>query len=119
VIEAGIKESKGSFARRHLPTRHAAGLEVYQALVRLAQNLLRWFRRQVLGSTLLAAAGVKELVHIAARSGALVAGRPGALVLQFTADSRWAGICLTLSPAVRYPLWFPCLDDASLTQARP
>ena len=51
VIEASIKESKGIFASRHLPTRHREGIALYQELVLLAQNLVRWFRRQVLGNT--------------------------------------------------------------------
>jgi hypothetical protein len=119
VIEAGIKEGKGIFASRHLPTRHAAGIEIYQELVLLAQNLLRWFRREVLGPTRLATAGIKELVAIAARSRALVVGRPGALVLHFAANGRWGGICLTFSPTVQYQLWFPFLEDASLPQAAP
>ncbi|MGQ9553932.1 MAG: hypothetical protein ACUVWR_07460 [Anaerolineae bacterium] len=39
--EAGIKESKGIFASRHLPTRHQAGIALYQELVLFAQNLIR------------------------------------------------------------------------------
>src|SRR3712207_6600906 len=45
--EAGIKESKGGFASRQLPTRRQAGIAVYQELVPLAQNLVRWFRRRL------------------------------------------------------------------------
>jgi hypothetical protein len=111
VAEASIKEGKGIFASRHLPTRHGAGIEVYQELVLLAQNLLRWFRRQVLGHTLLAAAGVKELVAIAANSRALVVGRRDTSLLSFTAGSRWAGISILLRPTMSYQLWFAFLDD--------
>jgi len=119
VAEASIKEGKGIFASRHLPTRHAAGIEVYQELVLLAQNLVRWFRRQVLGPTLLAAARVKELVHIAARSRALIVGQHDALLLQFAADSPWAGLRVRLRPRVSYQLWFPFLDEGALKRIGP
>jgi hypothetical protein len=79
IIEAGTKEGKGIFASRHLPTRHQAGIAFYQELVLLAQNLIRWFRRQFLGNTLLAAASVKELVRIGANSRAQVLQRGEAL----------------------------------------
>lgn len=59
TIEAGIKEGKGIFASRHLPTRHQDGIASYEELVLFAQNLVRWFRRQFLGHTLLAAASIE------------------------------------------------------------
>jgi hypothetical protein len=118
VAEASIKEGKGIFASRHLPTRHAAGIEIYQELVLLAQNLLRWFRRQVLAPTLLAAASIKELVHIAAKSRALLVGCPGALVLEFAAPGPWAGIQVRLRPTLCYQLWFAFLEE-SLSSAGP
>ncbi len=118
VAEASIKEGKGIFASRHLPTRHAAGIAVYQELVLLAQNLIRWFRRQVLGHTLLAAAGVKDLVHIAANSRALIMGRRDTILLHFAAGSHWAGSQLLLRSTVSYQLWFAFLDD-DLARAGP
>ena len=114
VIEAGIKESKGIFASRHLPTRHQAGIALYQELVLFAQNLTRWFRRQCLGRSVLAAASIKELVRIGANSRAQISLGEHALELTFAADSPWAGITLSLRPQISYQLWFPFLEDCSL-----
>lgn len=111
TIEAGIKEGKGIFASRHLPTWHEAGIALYQALVLLAQNLVRWFRRQVLRRTPLAGSGVKDLIRLAANSRALVMTHHRAIVLQFATDSPWHGLILSLRPQVSYQLWFPGLDD--------
>jgi hypothetical protein len=111
VAEACIKEGKGLFASRHLPTRPQAGIALYQELVLLAQNLLRWFRRQCLGHTPLAAAGTKDLVRAAANCRALLLEHG----LHFAATSRWPGLTLPLRPTVRYQLWFPFLEDATLT----
>lgn len=111
VIEAGIKETKTIFASRHLPTRHQAGIAFYQELVLLAQNLVRWFRRQFLGSTVLAAASVKELVRIGANSRAKVLRCGEVVSLTFTEDSPWSGITLSLKAQFSYQLWLPWLDD--------
>lgn len=111
VMEAGIKESKGIFASRHLPTRHQAGIAFYQELVLVAQNLIRWFRCQVLGNTLLAAASIKELVRIGANSRAQVLRRGEAISLTFAPDSPWHGITLSLKTHFSYQLWFPLLDE--------
>jgi hypothetical protein len=119
VMEAGIKESKGVFASRHLPTRHQAGLELYEKMVLFAQNLIRWFRRKFVGSTVLAAASVKELVRIGANSRAIITVRDGAASLSFVADSPWQAITIPLRAQLSYQLWFPFLEDASLTAAGP
>jgi hypothetical protein len=111
AIEAGTKEGKGIFASRHLPTRHQAGIAFYQELVLLAQNLVRWFRRQFLGQSLLAAASVKELVRIGANSRAVVRRQGKSLALTFAADSPWQGISLALNAPLTYQLWLPALDD--------
>lgn len=119
IMEAGIKEGKSIFASRHLPTRHQAGIELYQELVLLAQNLIRWFRRQFLGNSVLAAAGVKELVRIGANSRALLVMHQRATLLTFAADSPWRGITLSLSKQIGYQLWFSFLDDCQLIKASP
>ena len=120
VIEAGIKESKGIFASHHLPTRHQAGIALYQELVLFAQNLARWFRRHYLGRSPLAAASIKELVRIGANSRALINLGKHALELTFAAGSSWAGITLALRPQIGYQLWFSFLEDHSLfARARP
>lgn len=111
IIEAATKEGKGIFASRHLPTRHQAGIAFYQELVLLAQNLVRWFRRQVLGHSVLSAASVKELVRIGANSRAKVLRRGEVLSLTFAEDSPWAGITLSLKAQFSYQLWLPFLDD--------
>lgn len=114
IIEAGNKESKGIFASRHLPTRHREGIELYQELVLFAQNMVRWFQRQFLGHTELAAASVAELVRIGARSRATVMLHGGVAHLCFVADSPWQGITLSLKCELNEQLWFPFLDDPSL-----
>lgn len=111
AIEAGIKEGKGIFASRHLPTRHKDGIAFYQELVLFAQNLIRWFRRQVLGQSLLMAASVKELVRIGANSRAHILRRGNAIALTFAAGGPWQGITLALNASVTYQLWLPALDD--------
>jgi hypothetical protein len=119
IMEAGIKEGKGIFASRHLPTRHQAGIALYQELVLLAQNLIRWFRRQLLRRTALARTGVKDLIRLAANSRALVVTTEGALVLQFSAEGPWPSLTLSLRPQISYQLWLPVLDDCWVAQAGP
>jgi hypothetical protein len=119
VIEAGIKEGKGVFASRHLPTRHEAGVALYQELVLAAQNLIRWFRRQVLRRTPLGRSGVRQLIHVAAKSRALVVAGQDAIVLQFAPQSPWHGLTLSLRPQISYQLWLPGLEDGWLAPAGP
>ncbi|MGH2461820.1 MAG: transposase, partial [Chloroflexota bacterium] len=113
TIEAGIKEGKGLFASRPLPTRHQDGIAFDEALVLFAQNLVRWFRRQLLGHTLLAAASIKELVRIGARSRALVRHDDHGLTLTFAADSPGREISLgfgyNVAPGCQLAL--PFLDE--------
>jgi Transposase DDE domain len=112
-IEAGIKEGKGVFASRHLPTRRKAGIALYEELVLLAQNLVRWFTR-LLADRRLLAAGVKETVRVGMNSRALILRRAGAATLQFTGDSPWRGLRLHLGPRLAHQTWFPFLEDPSL-----
>ncbi len=107
AMEAGIKESKGIFASRHLPTRHQAGIALYQELVLFAQNFVRWFRRQVAGATVLAAAGITESVQIGAHSRAIIAQSDHALTLTFVGDRPWRGIAIVLRSLFRYHLALP------------
>ena len=109
-MEAGIKESKGLFASRHLPTRHQPGIALYQELVLFAQNLLRWFQRQTLGNTVLAAAGIKELVQIGAQSRAVVARAEHGITLTFIGDGPWQSLTLLLRSLFSYQLTLPALD---------
>src|SRR3972149_6169773 len=104
VIEAGIKESKGIFASRHLPTRHKAGIELYEELVLLAKNLVRWFSRQFLGGTDLAAAAVKEFVRMRARSRAAVVQGKGVIILSFVGHSASRDITVKLRSQFAYQL---------------
>ena len=104
-----------------MPTRHQAGLAVYQELVELvllAQNLVRWFRR-LLGHPRLAAAGIKEIVRIGANSRALILQQAQATLLHFTDDSPWRGLHLTLGPLAYYQLWFSFLEDPALGARGP
>lgn len=113
VIEAGIKEAKGIFASRHLPTRHQPGIAFYQELVLLVQNLIRWFRRQSLGNTVLAAASIKELVRIGANSRAHVLRNGANVSLTFADEGPWRGITLSLKTVFSYQLWLPTFDDGA------
>ena len=119
IMEAGIKESKAIFASRHLPTRHQAGIALYQELVLFAQNLIRWFRRQFVAGSVLAAASIKELVRIGANSRAQILLGGEAILLSFAADSPWGGITLSLRPRMSYQLWFSFLEDPSLARCGP
>jgi hypothetical protein len=110
IAEAGIKESKGIFASRHLPTRHQAGIALYQEVVLAVQNLVRWFQQWVLPRSSLAATGIKELVRRAANSRALVQRRGRALVLHFAADSSWPDHTLTVPADLTYQLCLPLLE---------
>jgi hypothetical protein len=107
LMEAGIKESKGIFASRHLPTRRQAGIALYQELVLFAQNFLRWFRRHALGNTLLAAAGIKELVQIGAHSRASVELAEHGLTLTFLGAGPWQSIAIILHRRFSYQLPLP------------
>ncbi len=80
-------------------------------MVLLAQNLVRWFRRQFLGKTELAAASVQELVRIGANSRAWVLRRGQDVLLTFAHDSPWCGITLSLKAQFSYQLWLPLLDQ--------
>jgi hypothetical protein len=110
IAEASIKEGKGIFASRHLPTRHDAGIALYQELVLAAQNLLRWFQWQVLRRSSLAATGIKDLVRRAANSRALVQFRGRAIILHFATNSSWPDQTLTLPTELTYQLCLPALD---------
>jgi hypothetical protein len=116
-MEAGIKESKGIFASRHLPTRHQAGIALYQELVLFAQNFLRWFRRQVLGNSALAAAGIKDLVQIGAQSRASVALAERGLTLTFGGDGPWQNIAIVLRTQFSYQLPLPGFDPCAAAQS--
>jgi hypothetical protein len=107
MAEASIKEGKGIFASRHLPTRHQAGIALYQELVLAAQNLLRWFQQRVLVRSSLARTGIKDLVRRGANSRALVQFRGRALVLHFATDSSWPGHTLVLPGHLVYQLYLP------------
>ncbi len=118
-IEATIKEGKEVFASRHLPTRHQCGIALSQDLVLLAQNLIRWFRHRFLGQTILAAAHVKELVHIGAHSRAVLRTSNGAWTLTFTGDGPWSGLTIPLRDQLAIQLELPFLDDDCLVAPHP
>jgi hypothetical protein len=119
IAEARIKEGKGIFASRHLPTRHEAGIALYQELVLAAQNLLRHFQWQVLRRSALAATGVKDLVRRAANSRALVQFRGRSFLLHFAADSSWPDQTLVLRTDLTYQLCLPLLDLSQVGNLGP
>jgi hypothetical protein len=116
MMEAGIKESKGIFASRHLPTRHQPGLALYQELVLFAQNFLGWFRRLVLAQTPLAAVGIKALVHIGARSRAIIALAERGLSLTFVGDSPGRHCAIVLRTFLSYQPPLPDFDTLAEVQ---
>ena len=94
-----------------MPTHWSSGIAFYQELVLLAQNLIRWFRRQSLGNSVLAAASVKELVRIGPNSRARVFSRAEGLSLVFAEDGPWHGITLSLKTQFCYQPLLPLIDD--------
>jgi hypothetical protein len=109
AIEATIKESKGIFASRHLPTRHQPGIAFFEELVLLAQNLLRWFRRAVLGHTTLATTSIHDLVRLGTQSRARISCQSSQRVLSFADDSPWSNFVIVLQRRITYQLAFPFL----------
>lgn len=75
-----------------------------------AQNLLRWFQRQVLHHSSLSATGIKDLVRRAADSRAVVQVHDRALVLHFAAESSWPDQTLALPMDLTCQLCLPVLD---------
>jgi hypothetical protein len=96
-----------------LPTRHQPGIAFYQELVLLVQNLIRWFRRQSLGNTALAAASIKELVRIGANSRAHILRSGEYVSLTFADEGSWRGITLSLRTPFTYQLCLPTFDDGA------
>jgi hypothetical protein len=118
TIEATTKEGKGVFASRHLPTRHRDGIALYQDLVVLAQNLIRWFRRHILARTRLATVGIKELVRIGANSRAQFIDQSAGWMMVFGDDSPWAGTCVRRGPPVLFQLSLPAFEGMPI-RAKP
>jgi len=119
-MEAEIKESKGIFASRHLPTRPQAGIALDQELVLFAQNGVplgpRWFRRQILGNSVLAAAGIKALVQIGARSRAIIAHADHGVTLTFVGDGPWRSQAIVLCTRFTDQLSLPGFAPFAETQ---
>ena len=109
TIEATIKEGKVLFASRHLPTRHQPGIAFFEELVLLAQNLLRWFRRAVLGKTRLATASLHDLVRVGAQSRARISRQASSRILTFASDGPWSHLVLVFGRPIEYQLAFPFL----------
>jgi hypothetical protein len=118
MMEAGIKESKGIFASRHLPTRHQPGIALYQELVLFAQNFLGWFRRQILGNGPLANVGIKALVQIGAKSRAIITLADRGLTLTFVGDSPWRHCAIVLRTLISYQPSLPGFDPYAEAQPR-
>lgn len=120
VIEAGIKEGKGVFASRHLPTRNGPGVELYETLVLLAQNLIRWFRRYFLANHPLGEKGIREMVRIGTNSPAQIVLTGGdATSISFTGDGPWRGFTFSLKRQIAYQMLLPFADDFLLAQQSP
>jgi hypothetical protein len=114
MIEAAIKESKGVLSAGRLPTGNRAGIVLYEEMVMLAQNLIRWLRSQVLTNTPLRNKGIKELVQVGANARAQVLRGQGALTIIYPANGPWPGVTLTVGQHYGFQLAFPFLDDRSL-----
>jgi hypothetical protein len=94
---------------------HQPGIAVSQALGLLAQNLLRWFRRQLLGHPALATAGRLARVRRAANSRAVRVDQGR----QFSAGRPWPGLALRRRPTFGSHLWGLVLEEHALPRPRP
>jgi len=115
TIEAGNREMKGTFFVQHLMSRSLAGIRLQVLFTGLAANIVRWCRpwlksctkdltpkwRRTLQSP-------KHLVRVAANTAALVHNTNSGITLQFTPESPFPGVTLSLTgiTAVQLALGF-------------
>ncbi len=103
TIEAGIKESKQVFYLHHLKVRSEPAIFLQEAFVMFAANFIRWASHwlQVQAHPLENALnvrklGVKRQVHVAAHVSAQVIQDSEGKWLQFSEQSAFAGLVLSL-----------------------
>lgn len=114
TMEAGIKEGKQVFRMHFLKVRAEAAIFLQEHFAAFAANFVRWaacwlqercFRSpaEEQGGS---AAGVKELVQVAAHTSAWVIWQQGGCLLRFTDHSVFAGTSLQVNKdwAVQLPL---------------
>jgi hypothetical protein len=104
TIEAGIKESKQVFYLHHLKVRSEPAIALQEAFVMFAANFIRWASHWLqaqahpLENALnVRKLGVKRQVHVAAHVSAQVIQDSGGKWLQFSEQSAFAGLVLSLA----------------------
>jgi len=115
TIEAGIKEGKQVFRMHFLKVRSEAAIFLQEHFAAFAANLVRWaacwLKEQCLQTPAeeqgLSAAGVKELVQVAAHTSAWVIWQPDGCLLRFTDHSIFAGMSLQANKGWAFQLPLP------------
>jgi len=115
TIEAGIKEGKQVFRMHFLKVRSEAAIFLQEHFAAFAANLVRWaacwLKEQCLQTPAeeqgLSAAGVKELVRVAAHTSAWVIWQPDGCLLRFTDHSIFAGMSLQANKGWAFQLPLP------------
>jgi len=115
TIEAGIKEGKQIFRMHFLKVRSEAAIFLQEHFAAFAANLVRWaacwLQEQCVQTPAegqrLSAAGVKELVQVAAHTSAWVIWQPEGCLLKFTDHSVFAGTSLQASKEWAFQLPLP------------
>ena len=104
TIEAGIKESKQVFSLHHLKVRSEPAIYLQEAFVLFAANFIRWASHWLqaqahpLENALnVRKLGVKRQVHVAAHVSAQVIQDEEGKWLQFSEQSAFAGLVLSLA----------------------
>jgi len=114
VIEAGIKENKGSFTLRRPLVRSAIGMQIQEQFALFAANFVRWAaawaREQmedVPPALARALSAVKTLVRVVAHSRAWLVETAVGCALVFDSHSAFAGAVLMISGQVVYQTVLP------------
>jgi hypothetical protein len=114
TIEAGNKESKGTFKLQHLMSRSAGGIALQVALTGFAANFVRWavawLRPRILAGSrrfIVSLDSPKTLTRIAANAPAYVQETRDGLCLQFTGRSSFPEVRLHLAGPLVYQLALP------------
>ena len=88
TIERYFADEQNALGARHVRTHHHAGAAVFQWVVAMANNLLRWMRRRVWHDTPLEGVGLKRLIkHYFQIPGRIV--RTGATRVIEVAATHW------------------------------
>ncbi len=115
IIEAGIKEGKGTFEIRHLKVRSEAGLFLQEKFTMFAANFVRWADQWLVEQCQsipdawqhTAQPAVKEQVKVGAQTSAWVSWHEQDCLLRFTDLSLFAGRSFDIKRQWAYQLVLP------------